>query len=362
MAIRAQAPIISITSDQRQVLDQWLRRPTSAQALAWRARIVLQLAEGHSSLAVARQMQVHIQTVSKWRERFRSRGVDGLLDEPRPGQPRKITDAQVEAVIARTLESKPTDATHWSTRSMAQATGLNQTAISRIWRAFALQPHRSENFKLSKDPLFIDKVRDIVGLYLNPPERALVLCVDEKSQIQALERTSPLLPMRPGQAERRAHDYLRHGTTSLFAALDTRTGNVIGQTHRRHRSEEFRKFLDTIEKNVPEDLDVHLVMDNYATHKTDAIQRWLLKRPRFHVHFTPTSASWLNLVERWFADLTDKKLRRNSFQSTRELELAIRSYLDQHNAKPKPFVWTKTADQILDSIARYCRRINDSGH
>jgi transposase len=245
---------------------------------------------------------------------------------------------------------------------MAQATGLNQTAISRIWRAFALQPHRSENFKLSKDPLFIDKVRDIVGLYLNPPERALVLCVDEKSQIQALERTSPLLPMRPGQAERRAHDYLRHGTTSLFAALDTRTGNVIGQTHRRHRSEEFRKFLDTIEKNVPEDLDVHLVMDNYATHKTDAIQRWLLKRPRFHVHFTPTSASWLNLVERWFAALTDKKLRRNSFQSTRELELAIRSYLDQHNAKPKPFVWTKTADQILDSIARYCRRINDSGH
>jgi transposase len=307
-------------------------------------------------------MQVHIQTVSKWRERFRARGVDGLLDEPRPGQPRKVTDAHVEAVIARTLESKPADATHWSTRSMAQATGLNQTAISRIWRAFALQPHRSESFKLSKDPLFIDKVRDIVGLYMNPPERALVLCVDEKSQIQALERTSPLLPMRPGQAERRAHDYLRHGTTSLFAALDTKTGNVIGQTHRRHRSEEFRKFLDTIENNVPQDLDVHLIMDNYATHKTDAIQRWLLKRPRFHVHFTPTSASWLNLVERWFAALTDKQLRRNSFQSTRQLETAIRSYLDQHNVNPKPFVWTKTADQILDSIARYCRRINDSGH
>jgi transposase len=307
-------------------------------------------------------MQVHIQTVSKWRERFRARGVDGLLDEPRPGQPRKVTDAHVEAVIARTLESKPADATHWSTRSMAQATGLNQTAISRIWRAFALQPHRSESFKLSKDPLFIDKVRDIVGLYMNPPERALVLCVDEKSQIQALERTSPLLPMRPGQAERRAHDYLRHGTTSLFAAIDTKTGNVIGQTHRRHRSEEFRKFLDTIENNVPQDLDVHLIMDNYATHKTDAIQRWLLKRPRFHVHFTPTSASWLNLVERWFAALTDKQLRRNSFQSTRQLETAIRSYLDQHNLNPKPFVWTKTADQILDSIARYCRRINDSGH
>ena len=362
MAKRAQAPVVVITPEQRQVLDQWVRRPTSAQALALRARIVLRLAEEQSSLSVARQMQVHIQTVSKWRERFRSRGVDGLLDEPRPGQPRKITDAHVEAVIARTLESTPSDATHWSTRSMAQATGLNQTAISRIWRAFALQPHRSENFKLSKDPLFIDKVRDIVGLYLNPPERALVLCVDEKSQIQALERTSPLLPMRPGQAERRAHDYLRHGTTSLFAALDAKTGNVIGQTHRRHRSEEFRKFLDTIEKNVPEQLDVHLVMDNYATHKTDTIQRWLLKRPRFHVHFTPTSASWLNLVERWFAALTDKQLRRNSFRSTRELEAAIRTYLDRYNAKAKPFVWTKSADQILDSIARYCRRINDSAH
>jgi transposase len=353
---------IEVGEQDRAVLVGWARRPKTAQALSQRAQIILRLGEGHGSSDVARQMQVHIQTVSKWRERFRARGVDGLLDEPRPGQPRKVTDAHVEAVIARTLESKPADATHWSTRSMAQATGLNQTAISRIWRAFALQPHRSESFKLSKDPLFIDKVRDIVGLYMNPPERALVLCVDEKSQIQALERTSPLLPMRPGQAERRAHDYLRHGTTSLFAALDTKTGNVIGQTHRRHRSEEFRKFLDTIENNVPQDLDVHLIMDNYATHKTDAIQRWLLKRPRFHVHFTPTSASWLNLVERWFAALTDKQLRRNSFQSTRQLETAIRSYLDQHNLNPKPFVWTKTADQILDSIARYCRRINDSGY
>lgn len=356
------AASIVVSDQDRAVLAGWARRPKTAQALAQRAQIILRLGDGASSSAVSEQMQVHIQTVSKWRERFRCRGVDGLLDEPRPGQPRKITDAHVEAVIARTLESRPANATHWSTRSMAQATGLNQTAISRIWRAFALQPHRSESFELSRDPLFIDKVRDIVGLYMNPPERALVLCVDEKSQIQALERTSPLLPMRPGQAERRAHDYLRHGTTSLFAALDTRTGNVIGKTHRRHRSQEFRKFLDTIESNVPEDLDVHLVMDNYATHKTDAIQRWLLKRPRFHVHFTPTSASWLNLVERWFAALTDKKLRRNSFHSTRELELAIRNYLDQHNANPKPFVWTKTAEQILDSIARYCRRINDSGH
>jgi transposase len=362
MLKRRKLPVPAVTPAQQEILQQWVRRPTSAQALALRARIVLRLGEGHSSTAVAQQLQVHIQTVSKWRERFVARGVDGLLDEPRPGQPRKIGDAQVEAVITRTLESKPAAATHWSTRSMAQASGLNQTAVSRIWRAFALQPHRTESFKLSRDPLFIDKVRDIVGLYLNPPERALVLCVDEKSQIQALERTSPLLPMRPGQAQRRAHDYLRHGTTSLFAALDTQTGKVIGAMHRRHRSAEFRKFLDTIEDNVPPELDVHLIMDNYATHKTSAIQRWLLKRPRFHVHFTPTAASWLNLVERWFAALTEKQIRRGSFRSTHELEAAIRIFLHHHNTQPKPFVWTKSADAILDSVARYCRRINDSAH
>ena len=362
MLKRRKLPVPMVTPAQREILQQWVRRPTSAQALALRARIVLRLGEGHSSTAVAQQLRVHIQTVSKWRERFVARGVDGLLDEPRPGQPRKIGDAQVEAVITRTLESKPAAATHWSTRSMAQASGLNQTAVSRIWRAFALQPHRTESFKLSRDPLFIDKVRDIVGLYLNPPERALVLCVDEKSQIQALERTAPLLPMRPGQIQGRAHDYLRHGTTSLFAALDTKTGKVIGQMHRRHRSAEFRKFLDTIQDNVPPDLDVHLIMDNYATHKTSAIQRWLLKRPRFHIHFTPTSASWLNLVERWFAALTEKQIRRGSFRSTRELEAAIRIFLDHHNTQPKPFVWTKSADAILDSVARYCRRINDSAH
>lgn len=362
MSRRPRLPVPVVTPSQREILLQWARRPTSAQALALRARIMLRLADGLSSAAVARQLRVHIQTVSKWRVRFGSLGVDGLLDEPRPGQPRKISDAQLEAVIARTLESKPSDATHWSTRSMAKVTGLNQTAISRIWRAFALQPHRTESFKLSRDPLFIDKVRDIVGLYLNPPERALVLGVDEKSQIQALERTAPLLPMRPGQAERRAHDYLRHGTTSLFAALDAKTGKVIGQMHRRHRSAEFRQFLDAIEDNVPPELDVHLIMDNYATHKTPAIQRWFVKRPRFHVHFTPTSASWLNLVERWFAALTEKQIRRGSFRSTRELEAAIRTFLDHHNRQPKPFVWTKSADAILDSIARYCRRINDSGH
>ena len=362
MQRRPRLPVPVISVEQRKVLEQWTRRSTSAQALALRARIVLRLGEGHSSTAVAKHFRVHIQTVSKWRERFGSRGVDGLLDEARPGPPRKITDAQIEAVITRTLESKPAEATHWSTRSMAKATSLNQTAISRIWRAFALQPHRTESFKLSRDPLFIDKVRDLVGLYLHPPARALVLCVDEKSQIQALERTAPLLPMRPGQAERRAHDYLRHGTTTLFAALDAATGKVIGELHRRHRSSEFRKFLDTIEANVPADLDVHLIMDNYGTHKTLPIQRWLLHRPRFHVHFTPTSASWLNLVERWFAVLTEKQIRRGSFRSTRDLEAAIRSFLKHHNSQPKPFVWTKSADEILDSIARYCRRINDSGH
>jgi len=356
------AAAVSLGDRDRSMLEGWSRRRNTAQALASRARIVLLAAEGRSSTAIAAELHLHLQTVSKWRQRFEQRGVDGLLDEPRPGQPRKLSDAQIEEVIRRTLESKPADATHWSTRSMARACGLNQTAVSRIWRAFALQPQRSESFKLSKDPLFIDKVRDIVGLYMNPPDRALVLCVDEKSQIQALERTAPLLPLRPGQAERRAHDYERHGTTSLFAALDTRTGAVLGKTFRRHRAQEFRQFLGLIEHNVPPELDVHLVLDNSSTHKTAAIQRWLVKRPRFHVHFTPTSSSWLNLVERWFAALTDKQLRRNSFHSTRQLEQAIRDFLAVHNAQPKPFVWTKSADDILDTIARFCQRTNDSGH
>jgi len=289
-------------------------------------------------------------------------GHEGLLDEPRPGTSRKLSGKQVESVLARTLESQPEAATHWSTRDMAKACGLSQSSVSRIWRAFSLAPHRSETFKLSRDPLFIEKVRDIVGLYLDPPDRALVLCVDEKSQIQALDRTAPLLPMRPGQIERRTHDYARHGTTSLFAALDTKSGELIGQTQRRHRSVEFRTFLDTIEKNVPPDLDVHLILDNYGTHKTQLIRDWLAKRPRFHLHFTPTSASWLNLVERWFAQLTDKQLRRGVHRSTKELETAIRSYIQNHNKNPKPFVWHKTADQILDSVARFCTRTLDSGH
>jgi transposase len=355
-------PELELSGEQRSTLQGWTRRRTTAQALSMRARIVLRASEGLTATAIAAETHTCIQTVSKWWRRFDERGLDGLLDEPRPGQPRKLSDAQIEQVIVRTLESKPSAATHWSTRTMAQATGINQTAISRIWRAFSLAPHRAETFKLSKDPLFIDKVRDIVGLYMNPPERALVLCVDEKSQIQALDRTAPLLPMGPGQIERRTHDYTRHGTTSLFAALDTKTGKIIGQNQQRHRSVEFRNFLDTIEKNVPEKLDVYLIMDNYGTHKTRLIHNWLAKRPRFHVHFTPTSASWLNLVERWFALLTERQLRRGVHRSTKELKAAINDFIQHHNREPKPFIWHKTADQILDSVARFCKRINDSGH
>jgi transposase len=353
---------LSITEDQREALKSWARRPKTAQALALRARIILTCAEGKPNKVVAQQVRVRQQTVSKWRARFLSKGLEGLLDEPRPGTPRRVSDADVEKVLTTTLESRPRDATHWSTRSLAQRSGLSRSTVSRIWRAFGLPPHRSETFKLSKDPLFIDKVRDIVGLYLNPPDRALVLSVDEKSQIQALDRTQPLLPMRPGQIERRSHDYQRHGTTSLFAALNVKTGAVIGECHRRHRSAEFRKFLDTIEQSVPASLDVHLILDNYGTHKTSTIRAWLAKRPRFHVHFTPTSASWINLVERWFATLTEKQIRRAAHRSVRELETSIKTYLEVTNQSPRPFVWTKTADEILASVARFCARTSESGH
>jgi transposase len=353
--------VVTVTAEQRLELEAWSRRPKTAQALAMRSRIILLAAQGGSNKSIAVKLSTTPHTVGKWRKRFACLGNDGLLDEPRPGTSRKLSDKQVELVLARTLESQPEAATHWSTRDMAKACGLSQSSVSRIWRAFSLAPHRSETFKLSRDPLFIEKVRDIVGLYLDPPDRALVLCVDEKSQIQALDRTAPLLPMRPGQIERRTHDYARHGTTSLFAALDTKSGELIGQTQRRHRSVEFRNFLDTIEQNVPPELDVHLILDNYGTHKTQLIRDWLAKRPRFHLHFTPTSASWLNLVERWFAQLTDKQLRRGVHRSTKELETAIRSYIQHHNKNPKPFVWHKTADQILDSVARFCTRTLDSG-
>ena len=362
MRLGRPVPPIVLTTDERETLERWARRPTTAQAIALRARLVLQCAAGKSATAIAREVHVTKQTVGKWRGRFVARRLDGLLDEPRPGVPRKITDAHVERVLTATLESTPRDATHWSTRSLAQHCDMSQTAIARIWKAFALQPHRVDTFKLSKDPLFIDKVRDIVGLYLDPPARALLLSVDEKSQIQALDRTAPLLPMRPGQPERRSHDYVRHGTTSLFAALDVATGRVIGECHRRHRSREFLRFLDTIDHTVPADLDIHLILDNYGTHKTAQVRRWFARHPRFHVHFTPTSASWLNLVERWFATLTQKQIKRGVHRSTRALETAIREYLTISNEAPKPFVWHKTADEILAKVASFCQRISNSGH
>jgi len=355
-------PPLTLTAEEHDTLERWARRRTTAQAIALRARIVLASAAGKTNTAIARETRVKKQTVGKWRGRFLVKRLDGLLDEPRPGAPRKIADADVEQVVTLTLESTPRDATHWSTRSMAAKVGLSQTAISRIWRAFGLQPHRSETFKLSKDPLFVEKVRDIVGLYLDPPDKALVLCVDEKSQIQALDRTQPLLPMRPGQVERRTHDYVRHGTTSLFAALEVKSGKIIGECHRRHRAIEFRTFLDRIEGEMPTDLTVHLILDNYGTHKAPPIRRWLARHPRFHLHFTPTGASWMNLVERWFATLTEKQIRRGAHRSTRELEAAITQYLAVNNEQPKPFVWTKTADEILASVARFCHRISNSGH
>lgn len=353
---------LQLPDADRTVLERWTRRAKSANALAVRARIVLASARGQSNTAIAAQLWLSQPTVGKWRARYVARGVDGLLDEPRPGAPRTIRDEEVERVVTLTLETTPADATQWSTREMARRTGMSQSTVSRIWRAFMLKPHRSETFKLSKDPLFIEKVRDIVGLYLDPPDKAMVLCVDEKSQIQALDRTQPLLPMRPGQAERRTHDYTRHGTTSLFAALDAKAGTIIGNCHARHRSLEFRKFLNTIDDAVPKNFELHLILDNYGTHKTPMIHRWLIKRPRFHLHFTPTGASWINLVERWFAALTQKQIRRGSYRSTKQLEATIRNYIRMNNEDPKPFVWTKTADEILASIARFSQRTSDSAH
>jgi transposase len=353
---------VELSDQERAQLTAWSRRAKSANALAMRSRIVLAAAEGLGNTAIAAKLGIDVKSARKWRSRFVARRLDGLLDEPRPGRPRTVTDEQVEAVITRTLESTPVNATHWSTRSLAAELGLSQSAVSRIWRAFALAPHRQEAWKLSRDPLFIDKVRDIVGLYLDPPERAVVLCVDEKSQIQALDRTAPVFPMMPGVPARASHDYKRAGTSSLYAALDITTGQVIGSLHARHRAIEFRKFLATIDKQVPADLAVHVVLDNASTHKTPAIHRWLTAHPRFVLHFTPTSSSWLNLVERWFGELTTKKLQRGTHRTVRELNTDIRDWISTWNDNPRPYVWTKTADQILQSIARYCTRINDSGH
>ena len=353
---------VTLTEEEREVLERWARRPKSAQALALRCRIVLAAANGEHSNDIAARLGCSASTVGRWRGRFARLGLDGLHDEPRPGQPRKITDDAVERVIVKTLEEQPPNATHWSTRSMAAATGLNQTAISRIWRAFGLKPHQAETFKLSPDPQFIDKVRDIVGLYLNPPDAAVVLCVDEKSQIQALDRTAPVLPLMAGVPERRTHDYVRNGTTNLYAALNVASGQVIADMTPRHRAEEFRRFLNLIDTSVPEGFEVHLVLDNSSTHKTPSIQRWLVRHPRFHLHFTPTYSSWLNLVERWFAELTTKWIKRGTHRSVRELVRSIRTWITNWNDDPKPFVWHKSADEILESLASYCQRISDSGH
>lgn len=351
-----------VSAQEQAELERLAKRVRSARNLAFRARIILRCAQGVSNTEVARQLRCDNSTVGKWRRRFVERRVEGLFDEPRPGAPRMITDDKVEEVVIATLETTPKGATHWSTRMMAKNSGLSHSSISRIWRAFGLQPHRTKTFQLSKDPLLIEKVRDIVGLYMSPPDNAIVLCVDEKSQIQALNRTQPVLPMRVGDVERRTSDYDRHGTTSLFAALDVATGEVIGKCYGRHRSIEFKKFLNEIEAAVPSDLDVHIVMDNYATHKTPAIQRWLNKRPRFQFHFTPTHGSWLNQVERWFGLLTQRQLKRGAHTSVVQLKRTIHEFIDVSNEDPKPFVWTKSADDILASIARFATRtLTDRG-
>jgi transposase len=353
-------PALELDAAERSELTALVARRKTGQALALRARIVLACAQGSENQQVARQLKVDENTVGKWRRRFVEHRVDGLRDASRSGTPRTIDDARIEAVIVRTLESVPENATHWSSRGMAKASGLSTSSVQRIWRAFGLQPHRLETFKLSTDPDFVAKVRDVVGLYVAPPERAVVLCVDEKSQIQALDRSQPMLPMRPGQSARMSHDYKRHGVLSLFAALDIATGRVIGKCYGRHRAKEFRKFLDEIEANVPDDLDIHLIMDNYATHKTPLIQSWLIKRPRWHVHLTPTSASWLNQVERFFALITERKIRRGIYRSVAALRADIVAFLEKHNAAPKPFRWTKSADDILASIERFCLRSTPS--
>jgi len=353
---------VVLKDEEREVLERWARRPKSAQALALRCRIVLAAADGEPSKDIAARLGCSSSTVGRWRGRFAEKGFDGLHDEPRPGKPRQIGDKEIERVIVKTLEEQPPNATHWSTRQMAAATGMSQTAISRIWRAFGLKPHRTEHFKLSPDPQFVEKVRDIVGLYLNPPEAAVVLCVDEKSQIQALERSSPILPLMPGVPERQTHDYVRNGTTNLYAALDVASGQVISEMTPRHRAEEFRKFLGLIESAVPDHLNVHVVLDNSSTHKTASIQRWLVRHPRFTLHFTPTYSSWMNLVERWFAELTTKWIKRGSHRSVRDLVASIRTWIANWNDEPKPYVWHKSADEILEGLASYCQRINDSGH
>jgi transposase len=355
---------LCLSNDERQKLEAWASRPKSSQRLATRARIVLACAEDLDNNEVAARLRINRVTVGKWRKRFLEDRLEGLADEPRPGAPRSITDASIEQVLTKTLEEKPKAATHWSTRGMAEAVGLSQTAIVRIWNAFGLKPHKAESFKLSTDPYFVEKVRDVVGLYMSPPENAIVLSVDEKSQVQALDRTQPLLPMTPGQAERGTHDYVRNGTTSLFAALNVATGAVIGKCYRRHRQQEFLKFLEEIDSQIPKEpgTTIHLVLDNYGTHKTPKVKRWFQRHPEYELHFTPTSGSWLNQVERFFGAITEKRIRRGAFRNVAALERAIMEYLAHHNENPRPFVWTANADLILERVKKVCERTSNSGH
>jgi len=353
---------LMLSEDERATLVRWSRRAKSSQALAQRCRIVLGCADGKTNQQVAAELGIWPQTVGKWRGRFIGRRLDGLLDEDRPGRPSSVTLDRVEDVVVATLEQTPRNATHWSRKSMAARSGLSKSTVGRIWRDFGLKPHLAGGFKLSSDPLFVEKVVDVVGLYHNPPEKAVVLCVDEKSQIQALDRSSPVLPMMPGMPERRTHDYVRHGITSLFAAFNIADGTVISELHRQHRATEFRKFLATIDKTVPEGLDIHVICDNYGTHKTPAIKAWLARHPRVHMHFTPAGSSWINQVERWFGFLTDQMIRRGAHKSVQALEKDIRAWVEGWNADPKPFVWKKTAEEILDSLARYLQRISGAGH
>jgi transposase len=354
--------LLELTNEEREQLERWSRRRKSSQALALRSRIVLGCASGLSNKEVAERERVAQPTVGKWRSRFVDSRLDGLVDDPRPGRPPTVTAAQVEDVVVTTLEQTPPNATHWSRAKMAERSGLSSSTIGRIWNTFELKPHRTDGFKLSNDPLFVEKVYDVIGLYLNPPEGAVVYCVDEKSQVQALARSQPAFPMMPNMPEKRTKDYLRHGTTSLFAAFNTTDGSVISSLHRRHRSIEFKKFLAKIDSEVPDGLEIHLVCDNYGTHKSPAVRTWLDKHPRFHMHYTPTYSSWINQVERFFAYITADLLQRSDHRSVQALEADIRNWITAWNENPKPFIWTKTADQILQKLGRLLERINGGGH
>lgn len=353
-------PPVTIDARMREQLTTMSRARSLSQALAQRAKIILLAADGLNNSTIAVQLGLSRPTVGKWRRRFLSQGLVGLDEEARPGAPRAISDEQVAALLRQTLKSKPKAATHWTCRSLAAETGVSCATVHRLWRAFGLQPHRQKHFKLSTDPFFVEKVRDIVGLYLNPPDQAMVLCVDEKSQVQALDRTQPVLPMGLGYVEGVTHDYVRHGTTTLFAALDIASGQVLTRCKPRHRHQEFLAFLNHIDANVPPDLDIHLVVDNYATHKHAKVRRWLAARPRYHVHYTPTYSSWLNQVEIWFNIITQKAIRRGTFRSVKELVAKIENFVAHYNAKSKPFRWTATADSIFEKLQRLCKSISET--